>query len=532
MWWLKNDKCPVGAGDIYLELDRFKKLCNELNVQGSDGLLEAYEKHGLIYPIYRINRPKDYLQRIFEQNHGRNRSENVIEVPDEYGNLLKFKYEELCSWDHPILPGFDKALSEGHPLEQAYKRGESFIEKPSKDTYRNWADYKVILEITINGSSRKTTESTARHFYSPWQIYLLEESNHRHTRYINVLINLREGEKYILNEQPQKLLLARWQDYFKLLWDYRFKENLLFTKALKDVNGNILEGKDNENFHNSCEKMAKDICSQYSYTSWMEFLKALCVLYFEYQEREKHRLSKCVKKDIRSIIDISMLGFEKTYIEIINNVGTVLVERIYPEYESFLKREAKPLMESVLEDYNKVVPADLKLNKNDVDDIIDHAFSNGNETMLVSVIGINQEYFSPSYFGDEGIWSYVRSLAVAVESWVKTLAAKTEFRNAIVTLTKNRLGQKSFDSCCDQLQKALGRTNMDVHNYADLKQFFNKITTINFNNLSWMKYLIMAYLTRNYIAHHTKLESELFGSILIELYRSLLFLAFYTWKVK
>lgn len=542
MWWMEDDRCPVSSGDIYIELDKFKKLCNDLNVHCSDRLLEAYEKHGLFYPIFRINRPKDYLQSIFEQNHGTNRFKHVIEVPDEYGNLLKFEHEELCRWDHPILPGFDKALSEGHPLEQAHKRGESFIEKPSKDTYRNWEDYKVILEITINGSSLKTTESTARHYYSPWQIYLLEEANRRHTRYFNVLINLKEGEKYILNEQPQKLLLAQWQDYFKSLWDYKFKENLLFTKALTCVAGNILEGKDNENFHNSCEKIANDICLQYSYESWVEFLNALCALYSEYQEREKHRLSKCVKKDIRSVIDISMFGFRKTYRDIIKDVGTVIggrsyfyvspLERICPEYEGFLKREANPLLESVLDDYNKEVPEDLKLDKKLVDEIIDHAFRTGNETMLVSTIGINQEYFSPSYFGDEGIWSHIRSLAVAVESWVKTLAANTEFRNAIGTLTKNRFGKNYFDSCCDQLQKELGRTNMDVYSYADLKQFLDKITTIKFNGLSWMKYLIRAYLIRNYVVHHTRLESELFGSTLIALYRSLLFLAFYTWKVK
>lgn len=540
MWWLEDDKCPIAAGDIYLELDKFKNLCNELNVQGSDKLLEVYEKHGLIYPRYRINRPKDYLQKIFEQNHGPDRFKNVIEVPDEYGNLLKFEYEELHRWFHPIFKEFEVVLSEGHPLEQAYKRGEPFIERPSKDTYRNWEDYKVILETTINGTPLKTTESTARHFYSPWQIYLLEESNHRHTRCINVLINLKESEKYILNEQPQKLLLAEWQDYFKSLWDYRFKENLLFTKALKGVDGNILEGKDNENFHNSCKKIANDIGLQYSYESWIEFLKALCALYSDYQEREKRRLSKCVKKDIRGVIDILMLGFRKNYRDIINDVETVLggrnyvhpLERIYPEYESFLKREANPLMESVLEDYNKEVPDDLKLDKNFIDEIIEHAFRTGNETMLVSIIGINQEYFSPSYFGDEGIWSHIRSLAVAVESWVKTLAGNTDFRSAIGTLTKNRFGKNIFDSCCDQLQKELGRTNMDVYSCADLKQFLDKITTTNFKDLSWMKYLIRAYLIRNYVAHHTRLESELFGSILIALYRSLLFLAFYTWKVK
>lgn len=542
MWWLEDDKCPVGTGDIYIELDKFKKLCNDLNVQCSDRLLEAYEKHGLIYPIFRINRPKDYLQTIFEQNHGTNRFKDVIEVPDEYGNLLKFEHEEVCSWDHPKMHGFDKALSEGHPLEQAYKRCESFIESPSKDTYRNWDDYKVTMEITIINTPLKETKATALHYYSPWQIYLLEEANRRHTHYFNVLINLKEGDKYILNEQPQKLLLAQWQDYFKSLWDYRFKENLLFTKALTCVAGNILEGKDSENFHNSCEKIANYICLQYPFEGWMEFLKTLCALYFDYQKIEKHRLSKCVKKDIRSVIDISMLGFKKTYRDIINDVGMYLngttyayvspLERVYPEYESFLKREVKPLMESVLEDYNKEVPDDLKLDKKFVDELIDRAFSKGNETMLVSIIGINQEYFSPSYFGYEGIWSHIRSLSVAVESWVKTLAANTEFRNAIGTLTKNRFGKNYFDSCCGQLQKELGRTNMDVDSYADLKQFLDKITTIQFSGLSWMKYLIRAYLIRNYVAHHIRLEPELFGSTLIALYRSLIFLAFYTWKVK
>jgi hypothetical protein len=542
LWWLEDDKCPVGAGNIYIELDKFKKLCNELSVQCSDRLLEAYEKHGLFYPIFRINRPKDYLQSIFEQNHGTNRFKQVIEVPEEYVNLLKFEHKELCSWNHPMMYGFDKALSEGHPLEQAYKRCESFIVSPSKDTYCNWDDYKVTLEMTSGDTPLKKIELATRHFYSPWQIYLLEESNRKHTRHMNVLINLREGEKYIFNEQAQKLLLARWQDYFKLLWDYRFKENLLFTKALTCVAGNILEGKDSENFHNSCEKIANNTCLQYSFESWMEFLKALCALYSDYQEREKHRLSKCVKRDIRSVIDISMLGFRKTYRDIISDVGTVIggrsyfyvspLERIWPEYEGFLKREAKPLMESVIEDYNKEVPDDLKLDKNAVDEIIEHAFRTGNETMLVSILGINQEYFSPSYFGNEGVWSHIRSLAVAVESWVNTLAANTEFRNAIGTLTKNRFGKNFFDLCCGQLQKELGRTNMVVYSYTDLKQFLDKITTIKFNRHSWMKYLIRAYLVRNYVAHHTRLETELFGSTLIELYRSLLFLAFYTWRVK
>ncbi len=539
--WLDDNKCKIKSNNIYLEIEEFKKICHNSNVEASNKLLEAYEKYGLLYPIYRINRPKEYLQKLFEQNHDPDRFKKVIEVSDEYGNLLRFEYEELDRWFYPILPGFDKALNHGHPLDQAYNRGESFIEKPSKETYRNWDEYNVVLQSTIEKSAIEDRKLTSRHFYSPWQIYLLEEANRKHTRKINVLIPLGEGEQYILSEEPQKLALAEWEGHFTTLWEYRFKENLLFVKALEGVKGDILEGDNAKTFHNDCSKIAADIYPHHSYESWIEFLRALCALYFDYQKREKHRLSNCLKKDIRSVIDILMLGTGNTYGDIINDVGIYLdgtpyfhvppLERIYPVYESYLKREAKSYFESVLDNYNNEVPGHLKLDKRAVDEIIDKAFDSGNETLLVSIIGINKEYFSPSYFGNEGIWSFIRSLAVAVESWVKVLANKTGFREAIVALASG-----DFDSCCAKLQKTCGKTNLNIGNYADLKQFLNAIPTIQFQrcgtDLSWMKPIIRAYLIRNYVAHHTKLDPELFGSALIELYKSLLFLIFYAWKVK
>ncbi|MBE0428144.1 MAG: hypothetical protein IBX72_16105 [Nitrospirae bacterium] len=539
--WLENTECPVNSKDIYIEFEKFKSACRELNVDVSNRLIETYERNELLYPVYKIHRPKEYLQGIFEQNHGHGRFKNVIEVPDEYESPLKFEYEELNRWHHPIFPEFDKAFTEGHPLDQAYKRDESFIEKPSKDTYRNWEEYNVVLESTIEETSIKDRKSTARHFYSPWQIYLLEEANRRHTRKINVLIPLGEVEEDILSEQPQKLSLAQWQDHFKTLWEYRFKENLLFRKSLQNIGRNILEGGAAKTFYDNRKRIAKDIYSRHSYELWIDFLRSLSGLYFDCREREKLRFSDCLKSDIRSVIDLLMLGFEKDYRDIINDVGMYLngrtyfyippLERIYPEYESYLKREAKPLLDSILDDYNKEVPNHFKLDKEAINKIIAHAFNSGNETLLVSIIGINKEYFSPSYFGDEGMWAYIRSLAVAAESWVKVFANKTDFRDAIVALASG-----DFDSCCNQLQTKCGKTNMNVYSHADLQHFLNELQQINLKrgtkNLSWMKFIIRSYLIRNYVVHHTKLAPELFGSTLIELYRSLIFLIFYAWKVK
>lgn len=536
MPWLKVKECSVNNSDIYLESDKFKRVCRDLKIYVRDSWIEAYEKHGLLCPRYRVNRPKAYLQRIFEQSHGPSRFRNVIEVPDEYGALLKFEYEELDGWHHPILSGFNKALSEGHPLEQAHHRGEFFIEVPSADTYKTRNECNVKLEITIKNESLLQTESIARNFYSPWQIYLLEEANRCHTRVINVLLPLQEKFK-----EPKQLPLTQWQNYFKTLWEYRFKEGLLFRKAFESAKGNTLEGSSAEQFHDSCKDAANHIGQRYPYELWISFLRKLCDLYFDYLDREKYGLSQCVKQDIIILIDVLMYSYGKSYGEIITDVGMVAgrtrffhvspLERIYPEYKSFLKREARLFLEFALDGYNKEVPDFLKLEKNTVDEIINEAFTSGNETLLTSIIYVNEEHSSQSYFGNEATWSFMRSLAVAVESWVKTLEKKEKFWDAIQALTSN-----DFGACCNQLKKTCGKTDLDVKSYSDLKQFLREVSKINFaaknKNLFWMKHLIRAYLTRNYAAHHTKVESELFGSVLNELYGSLLFLVFYAWKIE
>jgi len=125
---------------------------------------------------------------LFEQRHRSDRTPNVIKEPAECKRLLKFESEELDRWRHPIFPEFNRALIAGHPLDQAYKRGESFVQDSSKEIYKDWDEYKVILETTIEGKPLRSTDTLARHFYSPWQIYVLDEANRKHICRVNVLM--------------------------------------------------------------------------------------------------------------------------------------------------------------------------------------------------------------------------------------------------------------------------------------------------------------------------------------------------------
>ena len=539
MMWYENKIYDINGLDIYLKKDKFLDICKKLNVNTSDSLLEIYEEFGLLFPIYRVIRPHDYLQEIFEQNNA-NDLENVIKVSDQYGELLKFENEELLRWHIPIFIEFEKTIIDGHPLDQAFKKSLSFIQKPSRDNFHKWDEYKVNLETPQKKQTRRHADSIAVVYYSPWQIYLLDEANVKHTYEINVLLN-DFSKPFLSNTKPQKLETLEYNRYFETMWKYKFIEAMLFLKYSHNSKNCIIEGENYKHLYDEQITIATNISSIHTYEEWIRFLRYLCFLYYNYQNREKLKLSQCVKKDIGGVIDLLMYGLEKKYKQIVDDIGNYIgtttymevppLERIYPEYENFLKRESKPLLESVLKNYNEEVPEDLQLNEDAIDKIINHALSIGNETLLVSVISLNNEYFSPSYFGNEGIWTHIRSLCVSVESWVKVHAERSDFKEAII-----KLATGDFDFCCNELCKNCGTNKLVILTINDLKKYLDKLKQINLikkgKYLSWMKSLLRAYIIRNYAAHQTKLEPGLFGTNLIELYRSLLFFVFYAWKVK
>ena len=386
-------------------------------------------------------------------------------------------------------------------------------------------------------------------FYSSWQIYLLEEANRNFVRSVNILKDFEEFKFHwnslylkLAGISTDSLSLTKWQDFFVAIWDYRSKKNLVLSAITADEKGFfILEGEKAKKFYDERKKIAKNIAAKFSYPQWIEFLKQLCDLYYQYKNAEKIKLSKCVKRDIITNIDILMLGLSIQYRKIIEDVGFIwnqrirhipALEEIISEWETFLKREAKFHLEFILEDYNKVMPSDFQVSKDDLDQIIDYALEKDNETLLASIIGINKEFFVPSYFDDEGLWSYLRSLAIALEVWIKNFTCERNFLSAVKAL----VCKQDLDNVENCLQTQYGITSLDINSLSDLISLLQILKNFSCRrgskDISWIKYLIRAYLIRNYIAHYTKLSPELSGRTLIEFYRALIYLVFYAWKVK
>ena len=389
--------------------------------------------------------------------------------------------------------------------------------------------------------------------YSPWQIYLLEEANRNFVRNVNILEDFEEFKFHrnplylkIAGISTDSLSLTKWQDFFVVIWDYRFRENSILSQFTPKQSGFfILEGKEAEKFYNRREKLAKTIASRFSYSQWIEFLKQLCNLYYQYRDTEKIKLSECVKKDIRVTIKILMMAFGIEYRKIIEDVGFVwnqktrhipVLEEIIPERKTFLKREAKFHLEHILDEYNKEMPSQARLDKNDLDSIIDYALNTNNELLLASLIGLNKEYFSKSsYLSWHGIWPYLTSLAISSEYWIKSLVNnhKIGSEKALNQITN----QKFYRELQQVKQLFKERTGKNFPGYPDIDDLIELLTIVHneINNIKEdinIRYLVLSYLMRNYVAHNVKIIPLFFGRSLQIFVRALIYLVFYTWKVQ
>jgi len=69
----------------YVTIQEFLDYCKANNVHSSKFDLEAYEKHGLIYPLFRIKYPSDYVQTKYKSPI------NEIEIKPDWEEFIIFE---------------------------------------------------------------------------------------------------------------------------------------------------------------------------------------------------------------------------------------------------------------------------------------------------------------------------------------------------------------------------------------------------------------------------------------------------------
>ena len=375
----------------------------------------------------------------------------------------------------------------------------------------------------------------AESYYAQWQVFLFEEADRLFTNKINTLL---PQEAVRSSFMDNTLSLSKWINEFKVLAEYRFKERLLFAKYMLQSS--------NDEYSAQVKTLSIATFKKFEKEKWIEFIRKLCETYFIYEESEKARLSKYLKSYISSTIGIYLESTEGPYSQLVMEVGDVIdgskyfhrlpLEIILPDEENEKRREAKEYLDLFKDQYNKQIQASTVTNS-DICNIIEICLNSGNDTLLTKIIEIEKDFKEDTIFWNQKIWSHIRSLAAAVETFGKEIfPTANKLGDCIVEANgKYNTLKDPFDKYTNNLT---GRTFVDIKIPIEVVQ---KIDIINnpskyaiavAPNLTDIRFLLTAHITRNFVNHSTKIDGEFFRSYFVEIYKSLIFTVFYMFKNK
>jgi hypothetical protein len=513
----------------YVEAKEFVEYCKANNVDASFDILEAYEKVGLLLPIYRLTAPPEYVRALFEYNHKNPFDPNVPFDIDKKWQKIEELFTAINRYSFKPLSQFSFALIHGHPLDYAYKGKSPFLRKPSKEDFKPWEEYKIIAS-TIKGHPVK--EETVKHYYTAWQIFVLDELNLMHTIEENYATRQGKGWGIFKKElHPSKHI--GFYEYFQTISNFEMMESLIWHDITFDIKSLVIEGESYKQLVTRTAEQAKKEYEKHPYPEWIRFIRKLVELYTEYTEREKIKLSLECKRFLTSIINVVMDATKKSFEEIsvdydgkfkgcmglCDEEGASFypggLGRIYPDTVKEAKEMARWSFESQIKQFNEAHPDDL-IKETIIDALIDNIIESGHYMLLSHLHEIEKLWFNHSPHWKSSIWSHLRSLVVSIESIGQEWYGQRYLNNTL---------ENAFKKEYASLKKSIGAGITDAKIPSEYKQKITKILKRRRESTFGIcgYHLVSAHLTRNYFTHKIKFESDMLGSLFIEIYKDLLF---------
>lgn len=500
----------------YLKAEEFVKYCKSNNVEASLEALEKYEEADLLYPIYRLIEPDEFVRADFDTKY------NPAPIPgiDSLTELLR----NLQLYNMPIGNNLNQTLQKGHPLDDAYINKNPFLHKPSLSSFKPWKDYKIDVMDTRNRLKRKA--DTADHYYAPWQIFVLDAINYKNTILVNNITN-RKTEYFDLD--PLKLL--KYSELFQTICDVAMKESLIHTDISLRSKHYIIEGDLFTELTNRVTEVQKKGYQNHPHKEWIRFLRKLVELHELYLGREKSKLASELKHCLGITINIILGATQKSFDDISDEhdgpykVGTGIeddsiihageLHRIFPTEIRQAKEHLGWLLPSNIEEFNKILPPNNPIPPETSEKLIDELIKNNQEIVLSHFHKIEDLWFHRELHWESSIWGHIRSFVISLDAIGGEWFRENYFNDTL---------DKAFPRTYGALKTSIENGITSADNLLEYKTKLESIIAHRKANKNVIcgHHLVIACLTRNYLSHNIS-SSGIPDSLFIEIYQSLIF---------
>lgn len=523
----------------YLTDVDFCRYCEANRVEASSEVLEDYEKRSLLMPVYRLEYPEELVKL--------RRASRLDSLPTSLENKPEWKpidelEARLSTYQHHLPGGLEETLKTGHPLDHACKENNPFLYRPVSKRFRPWREYSIIVE-TAEG--HQIPVPRVEHYYAQWQIFVLDGLNQNVKKvpistvseWEQSFQSKPEWRETLTKVHPSKVL--EFEECFQTLADFRMYELLIWNIEWEGVEDVCLEGERAERFEKRVKDLATVHYNKHSPERWIQFIRKLVELHVRYEEREKLKLSKELKRILISAVNINLhatgWGYERlcnevdgfvksrAFIHTASNGSTIYpgkLEQIFPNETKLLREKTKPILQSEVTEMNKFLPNGTPLDPSKIDDLIDELLSKGYISILTHIMELNRLWFSgEDLHREDKLWSHLVSLTVSIESLGREWFPRTTELQYIF--------QKAFSG-----YKTLnpGRNC----NASNPSEFIKKLSSILQRHHSdpCGSCLLIANLVRNYVAHGGRYTSEILGNKFVTVFKAILTTLLYLFHTK
>ncbi|PIV57042.1 hypothetical protein COS16_02095 [Candidatus Desantisbacteria bacterium CG02_land_8_20_14_3_00_49_13] len=517
----------------YMSAEDFVDYCETNKVWASLDILGKYEEAGLLHPIYRLIYPEDYIKANL-QNRFPNQQVEV--PPPEWAkelnrriDIFKMPMEKEC---------YVMAINDGYPLDWLAARGTPDLLRPSKNNFIPWDNYKVNFEINGNNIS----ETRARYFYAPWQIFALDELNRNNSFSINLAIS-RQINQRLLKREIQNSKVLDYLDIFQSLAEYIMIDRVLYNYYSQKGVSQIPEEKSIK------EKEVYRIYKKHTREEWLNLVREMMALYSKYTKLEKKKLSEELKIYLKNAVEFLLIinkapsdNISEEYEKICEEVegishksrGASMINGILidTELEKILPNNEKELKQHI-KLYFPIYMKELGLTDKDFTEEISNKIAeellSGYSAMAFEIMNIQKLLYHGELFWEENILSRLRSSTLSIEGIGKEWFLVNGLLN---DLFKKAFGKDSLEKYNYENLRSVVCNSCNVKDFNEYYEKLVKILAFNIKDNSYCgKHLLIVHLTRNYMGHYSKID-DLFFLNLREIYKAIVLTLISLYMVK
>lgn len=538
-------------GVRYLKADEFVRHCANLNVETDLGELEYYEKTGVMLPVARLVFPEECVTRSASWSLGaaseppkadewpelKRLSDKLRLLPEDYARLT----------DEELVDSFDREMGRN-----------TFIMRPTSETYRPWSSYTVLVSI---GDAKKLRRPTADHYYGYWQVhqlyYLQKYPDLYENRSLLDKISEQDRQHMLLPRAPKAANLCEFNGLARCFdalsfWITVYSRERQRTFALvPEINGvRRLDEPQIRAYEIRISADAKLVQDRFGLTidGLYSFLNQLIELHDNYLRRERYKLADELRNDILSLTQLIGILTGAEWDRIADELGT----RYTMWKKKSLRRldvatkerdEARDVLVYFAGKYSDelarlaILPRTRVFTESEIDALLDYC--EGEEllvliTALSGMVAAEDDY--DTKFRRVTRYTNLKNVLTSIEYLLKELAAKGGIAlsgNTLNPVVRSVMANETgwIGTFNAKVQLGLTSATTAAGFLGNLTHLRSDPDLLRTEDVYWARVFLICCLARNLTVHKYANEDWFYGELFGEMLVAAIFALLYSWQV-